>query len=65
MGWTSSSDMNSQVKMRFDSKKAAIAHAESAGYAYQAVEPHKRQAKVRQGGYGENFASNRKTVWTH
>ncbi len=65
MGWTESSDMHAQIKMRFDSKDAAIAHARANGIAYQLFEPHKRTPKVRQGGYGENFAANRKTVWTH
>ena len=31
MGWTSSSDMRSQVKLRFDTKEEAIAYAERNG----------------------------------
>lgn len=65
MGWTSSVDMNSQVRVVFDSKDAAVAFAVAKGLAYQVSEKHARQAKVRQAGYAENFASNRKTVWTH
>jgi len=65
MGWTNSQDVHSQIKLRFDSKEAAIAYADSAGLSYSVIEPHKRQPQVRQGGYGENFASNRRTVWTH
>jgi hypothetical protein len=65
MGWTSSSDMQQQIRLRFADKAAAIAYAETEGLAYTINEPHKRQALVRQGGYGENFAHNRRTVWTH
>lgn len=65
MGWTSSVDMNSQVRMIFDSKEAAVAFATEKGLAYQITEAKARKALVRQGGYGENFASNRKSVWTH
>ena len=65
MGWTSSEDMQSQLKLSFDSKEAAIAFAEQEGHAYTVTEPHKRRTFVRQGGYAENFAANRRTVWTH
>ena len=65
MGWTSSSDTQAQVRMKFDSKDAAIAYAEDKGMAFTVTEPQKRAHKVRQGGYGENFATARRTVWTH
>jgi len=65
MGWTSSNDMNSQVKLTFDSKDAAIAYATDKGLAYSIAEPQKRSHIVRNGGYGENFATFRKAVWTH
>lgn len=65
MGWTSSNDMNSQVKMSFDSKEAAIGFATDKGLAYQVTEPKIRKQLVREGGYAENFASDRKTIWTH
>ena len=65
MGWTSSNDMASQLHLKFDSKEAAVSYAQSDGLAYTVTEPHKRKSLVRQGGYGENFASNRRTVWTH
>ena len=29
------------------------------------TEPHKRKHNIRAGGYGENFATNRRAVWTH
>lgn len=65
MGWTSSADMNSQVRVRFDSKEAAIAFATDKGLAYRVTEPKIRKSLVRQAGYAENFANNRKSVWTH
>ena len=65
MGWTSSTDMQQQIRMRFADKDAAVAYAEAEGLAYTVTQPHKRQTLVRQGGYGENFAANRRTVWTH
>ena len=39
MGWTSSADMRSQVKLRFDTKEEAIAYAERNGIAYRVEEP--------------------------
>lgn len=65
MGWTSSSDMQSQVRLRFASKEAALEYAEDNGIDAVVFEPKQRKPNVRQGGYGENFATNRRGVWTH
>jgi len=65
MGWTGSSDMNGQVRMRFSSQEAAVEYAERNGIAYQLQLPHKRKPNIRAGGYGENFSHNRRSVWTH
>jgi hypothetical protein len=65
MGWTSSADTQAQVRLKFDSKEAAIAYAEEKGMDYIVNLPHKRAHNVRKGGYGDNFATNRRTVWTH
>ena len=65
MGWTSSSDTQTQVRLRFDSKDAALDYAQANGIAAQVIEPKKRKPNVRPGGYGENFATNRRGVWTH
>lgn len=65
MGWTSSDDMNSQVKLTFASCKAAVGYAKDHGIAYVVQPAHKRKPNVRPGGYGENFATNRRAVWTH
>lgn len=65
MGWTSAADTQAQVKLRFESKEAAIAYATANGIAYQLVEPKPRAHNLRKGGYGENFATNRRGAWTH
>jgi len=65
MGWTSSTDMDSQVRLKFDSKEAAVEYAEHHGIEAQVFEPNKRKPIVRPGGYAENFATNRRSVWTH
>jgi len=65
MGWTGSDDMNSQVKLRFETEAQAVEYAEAHGIAYQKRKAHKRHTNIRPAGYGENFAANRKTVWTH
>lgn len=65
MGWTSSKDTEQQVRMRFPTKEAAIAYAEKHGIDAVVTEPHKRKQNIRPGGYGDNFATNRRQVWTH
>ncbi|MBR9650863.1 ETC complex I subunit [Thalassovita aquimarina] len=65
MGWTSSADTQTQVRLKFDSKDAALEYAREHGLDAVVIEPHKRKPNVRAGGYGENFATNRRGVWTH
>ena len=65
MGWTSSNDTQTQVKLEFDSKEAALAYAQDKGIDAVVQEPHKRKVNIRPGGYGDNFATNRRTTWTH
>ncbi len=64
MGWTSSSDTQSQVQMQFDTKEAAMEYAAENGIEAVVQEPKKRRAHIRAGGYGENFATHRRGVWT-
>jgi len=63
MGWTSSSDMKAQVKLRFDSKDEAIAYATRNGVAYRVEEPKRRQRKIL--SYSDNFRPNRIVPWSH
>lgn len=65
MGWTSSADTQAQVRLRFDTKDAALAYAKANGIDAVVQEPKTRKPNIRQGGYGENFATNRRQVWTH
>ncbi|TYB83019.1 ETC complex I subunit [Maritimibacter fusiformis] len=65
MGWTSSDDTRAQVKLRFATKEAALAFARENGIDAVVTEPHKRALNIRPGGYGENFAPNRRGTWTH
>lgn len=65
MGWTSSADTQAQVRLTFASKEAALAYAKENGIEAVVVEPKPRSPNVRPGGYGENFATNRRSAWTH
>lgn len=65
MGWTSNDDTQSQVRLTFDSKDAALDYAKAHGIDAVVQEPKLRKANVRPGGYGENFATNRRGAWTH
>ena len=65
MGWTSSDDTQAQVRLRFDSREAAEAYATAKGVEFDVTLPKARKPNIRPGGYGDNFATNRKGVWTH
>ena len=65
MGWTSSSDTQSQVRLKFETREAAEAYAAEKGIDYDVVEPKPRKPVIRARGYGENFATDRKGAWTH
>jgi hypothetical protein len=63
MGWTSSSDMKSQVRLSFATKEEAIAYAERNGIAYRLEEPPPIERRIMQ--YADNFKPNRAQQWTH
>ena len=63
MGWTSSTYMKSQVRLRFDNKEEAIAYAEKCGLAYRVEEPKAPTRKIV--SYSDNFRHNRTVPWTH
>lgn len=65
MGWTSSSDTQAQVKLEFDTKEAALDYAKEHGIETVVQEAKSRSVNIRPGGYGDNFATNRRGVWTH
>ena len=57
MGWTGSADTRQQVRMRFDSKEAAIAYCDRYGLDYVVREP--RERKVTPKSYADNFRWDR------
>lgn len=65
MGWTSSDDMDSQVRLRFDTLAAAEDYAAARGIDVDVQFPKERKQIIRPRGYGENFATDRKGAWTH
>ena len=63
MGWTSSGDMNSQVRLRFATSEEAVAYCERHGIAYQVAAPKPVKRNVM--SYSDNFAFTRRGAWTH
>jgi hypothetical protein len=63
MGYTSSGDMLSQIRLTFETKEEAIDYAEKNGIDFQVQEP--KEAKRRQISYAENFRYDRRMPWTH
>jgi hypothetical protein len=63
MGWTSSSDMTSQVKLFFETREEAIAYAERNGIPFEVFEPHDKTPK--RVSYSDNFRTDRLVPWTH
>ena len=63
MGWNSSSDTKSQIKVFFDSRDQAIEWAKNNNYQYFVEEPKIRKVKIK--SYASNFDVNRKESWTH
>lgn len=63
MGWTSSRDTRTQIRLEFDTKEEAIAYAERNGIAYRLSEPAPRKLVVKT--YADNFRFGRIGSWTH
>ena len=63
MGYTSSSDMLSQVHLKFGSSEEAIAYATKHGIAFRVEEP--KEPKRRRVSYTDNFKFDRRQPWTH
>jgi hypothetical protein len=63
MGWTSSGDMRSQVRLEFDTKGEAISYAERNGIPFEVQDPQPR--KLVRKSYAENFKFGRVSPWTH
>jgi hypothetical protein len=65
MGWTSTDETQTQVRLRFDSREEAEDYARSNGIEFEVLEAQSRKPVIRQRGYGENFATDRRGAWTH
>ena len=65
MGWTSSDDTQTQVRITFGTKEEAVSYAVANNIVASVQDPQKRSVNVRPGGYGENFSTFRRGVWTH
>jgi hypothetical protein len=63
MGWTSSRNTRTQVRMTFDTLEEAVAYAERQGYAYTVQQPQTRT--IRPKSYSDNFRYDRIGRWTH
>jgi hypothetical protein len=63
MGYTSSGDTRTQIKLSFDTQEAAEAYAQKNGIAYSVQPAH--DATPKRVSYPDNFRSDRKTPWTH
>ena len=57
MGWVSSADTQSQVRLEFESREEAIAYAERNGLTYSVEEPQTRHFQPK--NYSEKFAFRR------
>ena len=65
MGWTSSADTQAQVRLRFETREAALDYASDHGIEAVVTRPKARKPNIRPRGYGENFATDRRAAWTH
>ncbi|EJF75869.1 ETC complex I subunit [Bartonella alsatica] len=63
MGYTSTSDMNSQIKIQFNSKEEAIAFVCKNAIPYRVEKIHRSIRRVV--SYSDNFRSDRQQSWTH
>lgn len=63
MGYTTSSDMKSQIRLRFETREAAVAYATRNGIAFRVSEP--KESKRRKVAYSDNFRFDRRQPWTH
>ena len=63
MGWTSSSDMRQQLRLRFESKEEAVAYCERHKLAYEVYDA--TPSKRRTMSYADNFSFKRRDPWTH
>ncbi|HVY50415.1 MAG TPA: ETC complex I subunit [Devosia sp.] len=63
MGYTSSADTQTQVRLTFATLEEAETYARNNGIPYTVQPPHVPSPK--RNSYSDNFRADRKTPWTH
>ena len=63
MGWNSSKDTKSQIKVFFNDKESAVAWAKDNNFQFEVIEHQVRKIKPKK--YSDNFSFNKKEPWTH
>ncbi len=63
MGWTSSGDMLSQLRLYFETLEEAVAYAEMNRIPHRVFPAHPRALSKK--SYADNFKYGRKGSWTH
>ena len=63
MGWTQSTDMNGQVRLKFETREEAVAYAQRYGIAFEVLREDNTKRILK--AYADNFAFSRKQPWTH
>jgi hypothetical protein len=63
MGWTSSTDMDGQIRLMFAGRDEAVAYAQLHEIPFQVIEPQDRKPIIK--AYADNFAPGRRQPWTH
>ena len=56
MGWESSDDTYSELRLEFNSKESAIEYAKKNNISYRVIEPKKREFVIK--SYANNFIKN-------
>lgn len=63
MGWQSTGETDSQVRLSFETREEAIEFARRNAIPHQVVEPKEPVRVLR--AYGDNFAYRRREPWSH
>jgi hypothetical protein len=63
MGWTQSTDMDGQVRLRFATREEAVAYAQRHGIPFEVASDTKSKRIIK--AYADNFAFHRREPWTH
>jgi hypothetical protein len=63
MGWQSTSDTDSQVRLTFATRDEAIAFARRNDIPHQVTEPREPRRVIR--AYSDNFSFRRREPWSH